>query len=375
MSINTLLSGVRVLDLSQHVPGPFCTLYLAQMGAEVIKLEGPRGDPMRLMSPEVHQLINRGKQCISLDLRQAADVERLHRLVPNIDVLVESFRPGLMEELGCGYQQLRRLNEKLVYAAITGYGQTGPWAGRPSHDLNIRALSGELEQSGLRAGPPAPGNLQTAGLAGGSLHGVIGILAALFGARACGRGSLVDVSMLDASLALQLLPLAAVRSLGSALPRGLDFSSGLLPNYAVYECADGRHLAVAALEPKFFAQLCGLLGRPDLGETTPRPGKAYEALRAELAAVFKTRGRDEWAALLSPAGVCVSPVLRPEEALLQDHVEARGLVENLGGRPALGLPIRFSNGLRHTLDEAHQPGADNAEILGGKPCLQTETIA
>jgi len=364
MAINTLLRGLRVLDLSQLVPGPFCTHYLAQMGAEVIKVEDPAGDPMRFMSPEVFAQINRGKKSITLNLREPGDQRRLRTLATTADVVVESFKPGLMEKYGCGYADLRQENHRLVYAALTGYGQTGPYRDRPGHDLNFRAYAGELEQTGAALGAPAPGNLQTAGLAGGALHAVIGILGAVLGARASGEGTFVDVAMLDGTAALTLFPLAAVRSDGKARPRGADMGSGLLPNYAVYECADGQHLAVAALEPKFWAQLCQLAGRADLAAMTPQPGKRGEQLRAELQALFCTRPRDEWAALLADAGCCVSPVLRPEEMLQDEQILARGLVETVAGKPAIGFPVHFSNGLRYD-GEPPALGEHNAQFFSG----------
>jgi len=364
MAINTLLSGLRVLDLSQLVPGPFCTQYLAQMGAEVIKVEDPSGDPMRFMSPEVFAQINRGKKSITLNLRDGADQQRFRSLAAGADVVVESFKPGVMEKYGCAYADLKQRNHRLVYAALTGYGQTGPYRDRPGHDLNFRAYAGELDQTGAALGPPVPGNFQTAGLAGGSLHAVIGILAAVYGARATGEGTYVDVAMLDGTAALQVFPLAAVRADGRARPRGADMGSGLLPNYAVYECADGQYLAVAALEPKFYAQLCQLTGRADLAAVTPQPGRKGEQLREELRQLFLTRSRQDWQALLADAGCCVSPVLRPEEMLQDPQIQARGLVEMVAGKPAIGFPVHFSNGLRYS-GEPPALGEHNATLLAG----------
>ncbi len=215
MTSNPLLHGVRVLDLSRLLPGPFCTLYLAQLGAEVIKIEEPNGgDYARAMSADMFSSVNRGKKSVTLDLRQAADVALFKKLVVDADVVVESFRPGVLDRLGCGYETLKAINPRLVFAALTGYGQTGPYRDRPGHDMNYRAYAGELDQTGNATSGPVVGNLQVADIAGGALSCAVGILAALLGARASGVGSFVDVGMMDATLAMQVLSLSAIRSHG-----------------------------------------------------------------------------------------------------------------------------------------------------------------
>jgi alpha-methylacyl-CoA racemase len=340
---NPLLSGIRVLDLSRLLPGPFCTLYLAQLGAEVIKIEEPNGgDYTRALSPEMFALVNRGKKSLTLDLRKAADVALLHQMAAQSDVLLESFRPGVMDKLGCGYDTLKALNPRLVYAALTGYGQTGPYRDRPGHDMNYLGYAGVLDQTGVAGGPPAPCNFQIADLAGGALTCAIGILAAVIGARASGQGSFVDVAMLDGSLALQVVTLATMRTLGKAPPRGADMLSGGLPNYAIYECADGKHLALGSLESKFFQRALVVAGRPDLLKKPLAPGKAGEGMRQELVALFKSKTRDEWDALLAADDTCASGILTPDEVLSNEQVLARGLVESVAGKPAFAMPIQFS---------------------------------
>lgn len=336
-TLNPLLQGVRVLDLSRILPGPFCTLYLAQMGAEVIKIEDPAGgDYGRTLAPEVFALVNRNKMSVTLDLRNQADADQLRALVADTDVLVESFRPGVMSRFGCGYDQLRVINPRLVYAALTGYGQTGPYRDRPGHDMNYRGYAGELEQNGTAGNSSGVGNLQVADLAGGALTCAIGILAALLGARVSGVGSLVDVAMLDGTLALQVAALGALRRSGKSPQRGDDLLSGALPNYQVYECKDGGQLAVGALEPKFFAELCRILERRDLLEI-----ESAGDLRQALAALFRTRPRDEWESLLAGHDTCVSAILTPAEALANEQIRARGMIVYDGGQPAYALPIKF----------------------------------
>ena len=360
---NSLLAGIRVLDLSRLLPGPFCSLYLAQLGAEVIKIEEPNGgDYTRTLSPELFAVVNRGKKSVTLDLRQVEDVRLFHRLVESADVVLESFRPGVMDKLGCGYDTLKALNPKLVYAALTGYGQTGPYRDRPGHDMNYCGYAGVLDQTGCAGGPPAPSNFQMADLAGGALTCAVGILAAVIGARASGQGSMVDVAMLDGTLAMQVVTLATLRTLGQAAPRGQDMLSGNLPNYAIYECADGKHLALGSLESKFFVRACTLAGRPDILKIPLGPGKAGDKVRAELEALFKTRTRDEWDALLASDDTCASGILTPAEALQNEQVLARGMVESAGGKPAFAMPVRFSHALQ-PLGDSPALGAHNQQVL------------
>lgn len=339
---NSLLAGIRILDLSRLLPGPFCTQYLAQLGAEVIKVEEPQGgDYNRALSPDMFDLINRGKKSVTLDLRKAEDVARFHLLVKDADVVLESFRPGVMDKLGCGYETLKKINPKLVFAALTGYGQTGPYRDRAGHDMNYLGYAGVLDQIGSAGGPPVQSNVQIADLAGGALTCAIGILAAIIGARESGQGCFVDVGMHDGSLALQVLSFSALRTLGRSQPRGQDMLSGALPNYSFYECADGKYMAVGALEPKFWANLTTALGRPDLSRKPMAPGKASDPIRAEVAAIFKTRTRDEWEKILLQHDACTTAILTLEEALKDPQVIARGLVETVKGKPAPAMPIQF----------------------------------
>ena len=397
---NPLLAGIRVLDLSRLLPGPFCSLYLAQLGAEVIKIEEPRGGDYARESAQLFAQINRGKKSVTLDLRQADDVAAFKRLVATADVVLESFRPGVMDRLGCGYEELKRINPKLVYAALTGYGQTGPYRDWAGHDINYLAIAGVLEQFGNAGGPPAQINLQVADLAGGALTCAIGILAALLGARASGAGTFVDVSMTDGSAAMQVIALASLREYGKTFPRGADILSGALPNYAIYKCRDGKYIAVGALEPKFLKRLGQVLlesspalvrsaiarvmgarrkreqpadGAPkatinafgEMGDKLRNPARArrYLApLRLALTALFRTRSRDAWTRLLAEQDACVTPVLTLAEALENPQLRARGLVVDDQGKPAYGLPIRFS-------DAPAPPGPSpalgqhNAEVL------------
>ena len=350
-------------DFSRLLPGPCCSLYLAQLGAEVIKIEEPNGgDYARSLSADLFEIVNRGKKSVTLDLRKPADRDAFLELAKAADVVLESFRPGVMDKLGCGFDAVRAANPRIVFAALTGYGHTGPYRERAGHDVNYRGYAGELDQVGAAGQAPAPGNCQVADLAGGALTCLAGILAALFGARASGVGTFVDAAMLDGTLALQVIALSTVRQMGQAQPRGQDFLTGAMPNYAVYECADGRHLAVGALEPKFFHEVLRAVKRPDLMKLPMAAGPKGEPLRNALAELFRSRPRDEWERELAHLDTCVSAVLSPQEALHNEQVQARGLVESLDGKPVFGFPVKFSHA-RTQGGGSPKLGADNAAIL------------
>lgn len=364
MSINPLLSGIRVLDLSRLLPGPFLTLQLAQLGAEIIKIEEPNGgDYTRAMSPEMFAVVNRGKKSVTLDLRKPDDVATLKQLVKRADVLLESFRPGVMDKLGCGYDVLKKENPKLVYAALTGYGQTGPYRDRAGHDMNYCGYAGALDQLGAAGGPPVLSNTQIADLAGGALTCAVGILAAVIGAQKSGHGCFVDVGMMDGTLALQVVALGALRTLGKTEPRGDGMLTGALVNYSLYECADGQWFALGALEHKFWLGFCTAAGRPDLLKKPLAPGKAGEPLRAEVRALFKTRTRDEWEKLVAHLDTCGGGIYTLDEALKNEQALARGMVETVGGKPAFTSPVKIVGQPPIRLAAAPALGADNETVL------------
>lgn len=371
--MNPLLDGLTVLDLSRLLPGPFCSLTLAQLGADVIKIEEPDGgDYTRSLSPELFDIVNRGKQSITLDLRNDEDREHFKAMVKDADVVLESFRPGVMDKLGCGYETLKAINPKLVYASITGYGQTGPYANRPGHDLNYLGYAGVLDQTGLPGKRPAMSNVQIADLAGGAQNGAIGILAAVTGARQSGQGCWVDVGMMDGALALQSMALATQHQHGETLPRGKDMLTGALANYNIYRCRDGKYLAVGAVEPKFFmaflqeitpAFLWKKRGKKKTGKPQASSDKASGSgnddalsklaanpkklrrlmipVRWAIQLALLSRPRDHWETRLAHKDTCVSSVLTLEEALDNEQVRARGLVENGDKGPLIKSPLQF----------------------------------
>ncbi|MBS0345902.1 MAG: CoA transferase [Proteobacteria bacterium] len=366
------LAGVRVLDLTQLLPGPMCTLHLADMGAEVIKIEPPRGgDPTRGLDGEqfngMFLMLNRNKRSLALDLRTDEGVAVLHRLAERADVLVEGFRPGVAERLGIGYARLAEINPRLVYCSITGYGQDGPLAQAAGHDINYESLAGVLEQTGVAGGPPAQGHFPVADLAGGALSAAMGILAALLGARNTGHGSHVDVAMTDCLMVHNIMSTVSWQRAGQAVPRGADFLSGGIACYGVYETADGRHLAVGAIEPKFWTAFCNAIERPDLYARGHVGGAKGAEARTEVAAVLRAQTLAHWQAVFANVDACVTPVLRVDEAVAHPHAQARSLLREdihpvAGRHSSYAFPIRMSG---YRLDEARPApalGADNAAI-------------
>jgi len=362
------LAGVRVLDLSRLLPGPVATLHLADLGADVIKIEDAgAGDYARTMgdgpdgTSHFFRAVNRNKRGLVLDLKQADGRAVLKRLAADADLLVESFRPGVMDRLGVGYAILAEANPRLVYCAITGYGQDGPWAQRAGHDLNYIAQAGVLEQTGTAGGPPAIPALQIGDLLGGAMSAVAAMLAALHRARTTGEGGFVDVAMTEAVLAHNLFPLFALQSPTGVPPRGCDLLTGGHANYGVYRTADDRYMAVGALEEKFWQLFCAAVERPDL--VSRYAETATPALRGELERLFATRTQAEWSRCLETVDCCVTPVLTPAEALAHPQAQARGMAVTADGTRQYAPPFRIS-GWTFAVDRpAPAPGEHTEELL------------
>lgn len=342
------LEGVRILDLTRLLPGPLATQHLGDYGAEVIKVEDTgAGDYARSMgamggdTSYFYQIVNRNKRSLRLDLKQAEGKALFLRLVEGADVVVEGFRPGVMDRLGLGYPVLAARNPRLVLCSITGYGQTGPYAERAGHDINYIGYAGVLDQVGAAGGPPVLPNLQIGDLLGGTMAAVMGIMVALFDAQRSGRGRHVDVSMTDAAFAHAIFPLAEVLATGRACPRGEDLVSGGVPCYGVYETADGRHMAVGALEEKFWHLLCDTLDRPDLKPGHLARGEAGAQVRAELGAIFRRRSQQAWIEVFDRVDCCVTPILRLEESLQDAQLRARNMVVDVGGIRQFGPPVQM----------------------------------
>lgn len=334
-SIDKPLQGIRVLDLTRLLPGPVATMHLADMGAEVIKIEDPGiGDYARTMGHVRHEVsqffiaVNRGKQGIRLDLKDPSQREDFLKMADSADVVVESFRPGVMDKLGVGWALLKQRNPRLVMCAISGYGKDGPFAQLAGHDINYIGLAGMLDQNVGPDGIPALPNLQVGDLLGGAQAAVQGILAALIGARTTGQGRFVDISMTDTVFAHNIMPLVAVNNFGQPAEPGRDLLTGGVPCYNVYRTSDHRFMAVGALELKFWEMCCDVLERPDLkkhhwslGQQVG--GENAMAVKSELDAIFAQQTLAAWTRKFSTVDCCVTPILRTDEAITHPLFQAR----------------------------------------------------
>jgi alpha-methylacyl-CoA racemase len=328
------LNDIRVLDLSRLLPGAYATQMLADYGADVIKIEEPgTGDYGRFMPPQLaggmslyFVAINRNKRSMTLNLKSPVGHEIFLRLVLQADVVLESFRPGVMDRLGLGYEQLKDVNQGLVYCAISGYGQDGPYHLRAGHDLNYAGYAGLLDYNRGTHGEPAMPPTQLGDLAGGSFMAVIGIMTALYGRTQTGEGRMIDVSMTEGVMSLLPLTATAYLNTGKAPQPGKTQLDGGLPCYNIYETKDGKHITLAALEYKFWHTFCTRIGHLSLlpFHTPVGPGEREEALDV-LRAIFKTKTRAEWLAELADIDACVGPVNTIDEALNDSHAQARGI--------------------------------------------------
>lgn len=369
------LSGIRVLDLTRLLPGPMCTLHLADMGADVIKIEDTNaGDYARTLSKGRRKnaglflAVNRNKRALRLDLKQDSAREVFLRLARNADVIVEGFRPGVVDKLGIGYEAVRAINPRIVYCAVTGYGQTGPYRDLAGHDLNYCGYAGVTEQTGAAGGEPVIPNLQIGDLLGGGLTAVMGILAALLDAQRSGLGRYVDVAMTDSVLAHAVLSLAAHLDHGHTVPRGSDFLSGGLPCYHLYRTSDGGYMAVGAVERQFWELCCDTLGRPDLKPRHIVWGAEAEEVKAELAKIFAGDTREFWTRKFANVDCCVTPVLVLEESMENEHLQARGMIVRQthpvdGEIVQFAFPVKFSEFEFSIARHAPMPGEHNREIL------------
>lgn len=342
------LSGITVLDLSRLLPGPMCSLHLQDMGARVIKVEDTgAGDYARTLgmppgytSPAFH-IMNRSKESISLDLSTSEGLEIFKQLVKKADVVLETFRPGVMDKLGISYAALKEVNPQIIVCSISGYGQTGPWAHKAGHDMNYCATAGILEQVGNANEAPALGNFQIADLAGGTLSAAMAILAAIIGCLQNNEGCHLDVSMTDCAFANHVIPLANMAVFKKTHPRGKDMLTGSRPCYSLYKTADGLYMAVGALEKKFWEQVCDLLEREDWKKRYNDMGPKAEELRGEVAAVFASKTQNEWRDFFAESDCCVTPVLSPEKAFEHPQLLARDMVKEI--KTPQGFNIKCPN--------------------------------
>jgi len=354
------LEGIKVIDLTRLAPGPYCTMILADLGADVIKVEEPglptgRRAEQAGQAPEMNLLmdqgspfnvLNRNKRSIGLNLKHEDAREAFYKLAETADVVVEEFRPGVSKRLGIDYQTLSGINPRIIYCAITGYGQDGPYRDMAGHDINYIATAGALGAIGGKDGKPAiPLNL-LGDFAGGGMQGAIGILAALMARERTSRGQFVDIAMTDGVVSLLSSALSGYFLTGEVPERGATLLSGGLPQYNTYRCGDGKYLSLGSLEPWFFANLCRAVGREDLIPHAWDESR-HQEIFDHLTGVFHTKSRDEWVDILRQTDICVAPVYQFDEVERDPHlIHRRMIVEvehpEVGKVKQTGISIKLS---------------------------------
>lgn len=370
-----LLASLNILDFSTLLPGPYASLLLADLGANVVRVEAPdRPDLARLTPPfdgdtsAWHAVLNRNKRSLALNLKAPGAADMVKRLVQRYDIVLEQFRPGVMDRLGVGYAALREANPRLIYVALTGYGQTGPYRDRAGHDINYLALAGVSSHLGRREGGPVPLGVQVADVGAGSLLAVMGLLSAEIHRRVTGEGQFVDVSMFDGAVAWNTLALAHYFASGqNPAPEEQWLNGGSFYDY--YETADGRYLAVGSLEPKFWTGFCRAIGRSDLinpGFSLAPANQRY--VKAEIQAAIRAKTWAEWSAIFAAEDVCVEPVLTVAEMLEHPQTQARGLVAAVPRgdgttRQQAAAPVKFSAESAVYRHIGKKLGADSVAVL------------
>lgn len=374
--MDSALANIRVLDLSRLLPGPFCSMLLADMGAEVIKVEAPQvGDYIRWWPPRIgrnsgfHVVLNRNKKSLTLNLKAEAGKEIFRRLVQTADVVLEGFRPGVMQRLGLGYEALHELNPRLVYCAITGYGSNGARAQRAGHDINYLALNGVLSYSGRDGRPTLPG-VQVADLGGGGLLAAFSIVTALFARERLGEGQFIDIAMADGALAWNCLRWGQFIADGAIPSPGDGMLNHGLACYNLYATRDGRYMSLGALEPQFWKAFCEAAAHPEWNRPDYfKPGPHQQVLQQEVARFFHQRTQAEWTAHFAGAGdCCCEPVRNLAEVMQDPDFQARRMVvdlvhESWGAYRQLGIAPKFSATPGRIRSQAPELGEDTKTIL------------
>lgn len=371
------LVSLKVLDFTALLPGPFATMVLADLGANVVRVESPtRPDMVRWLPPydgdtsAWHGVLNRNKRSLSLDLKRPGAAGIVKRLVgeASYDIVIEQFRPGVMDRLGIGYEALREVNPAVIFCSLTGYGQTGPLRDRAGHDNNYLALSGILSYSGRRETGPPPLGIQIADIGGGALGSLVGLLAAIIHRSATGQGQAVDISMFDMMVAWQTHLISHMLVAGEIpAPEAMALNGGRV--YDLYETADHRWLSVGSLEPKFWEGFCHAIERPDLiASGLSLDPDAQTRAKASVRETVAARPLAEWLAIFAPLDVCVEPVLTVPEMLAHPQTVARELVVDVpkstgGVQRQIGSPWRFSEQTAEYRHTGTALGVHNGEIL------------
>jgi crotonobetainyl-CoA:carnitine CoA-transferase CaiB-like acyl-CoA transferase len=365
------LQGIRILDLSRLLPGPLATQLMADLGAEVIKIEDPKApDYTRFFPPLKGSLslnylsINRSKLSITLDLKSDEGKRKFFELVKTADIVVDSFRPGVLQKMGIEYDNAKQHNGKIIYVAITGYGYNGAYKNLAGHDMNYLGYSGILGLTGDKEKPIIPA-CQIADVAGGSYPAVVACLAALWARERTGKGQFVDVAMTDCVMPLLSMQLGEFLNTGIKQKREEPMLSGGMANYNLYKCKDEKWIALGSLEPKFWQGVCAMLGKPDwMPRMMPVP-EMVTALKKDLQEIFLTKTRDEWVELAKPLDICLSPILELDEVEKDEHLNQRDMfveVEHTdyGTFKGINQPFKFSETPAKPSWGAPLMGEDNA---------------
>jgi crotonobetainyl-CoA:carnitine CoA-transferase CaiB-like acyl-CoA transferase len=369
------LDGIQVIDLSRLAPGPYCSMVLGDLGAEVLLVEAPPGATSNANRPtsvkdearlNAFNALRRNKRSIVINLKEERGQAILHRLAERADILLEGFRPGVMQRLGADYETLSRLNPRLIYCSVSGYGQNGPYAQRVGHDINYLAVAGLLAAIGTPDKPAIPLNI-VADFAGGGLMAAMAILAALVARGKSGRGQYIDIAMSDGVLYLMAMAVSRVLAGEAAPVPHNNYLNGMLPQFDTYRCKDGKFISLGSLETKFWKTLCRAM---ECEQHSGRPfdPAIFDEVREHFRRRFLTKTRDEWMRILGDQELCVAPVLRLDEALEDSHNRARHMVEELphpvyGTVRQVGIGPKFSATPGAIRSPSPSPGQHSADVL------------
>jgi len=369
------LDGIKVLDLTKYLPGPFATQILADFGAEIIKVEEIGGELGRHLPPFFGGIgtrfcsVNRNKKSITLDLKSSKGKEILKRLISGTDVIIEQFRPGVMERMGFGYDSLKNNNPGLIYCSLTGYGLSGPWIDRAGHDINYLNTAGLSALNAGRDGVPVISSLQIADVAGGSLFAVIGILMALFQRSRSGKGQHCDIAMMDGALSLFSYTMGEWCGNKTVPKAGREFLTGGFAMYNTYKCADGRYVGLGALESKFWSGFCTKLGREEYISHQYDISRQEEMID-EISRVMLGKKRDEWVEFFAGSDICFTPVLDLNEVSVHEQILARDMlykVMNFRGSGedlvVVGNPVKLSETPCEIVLQFPETGGDSMDVL------------
>lgn len=358
-----VLDGVRIVEMAGIGPAPFCAMLLADMGADVLRIDRLAASDLGVDTPTHLDLLNRSKRSVAVDLKSERGLATVKQLIGRADVLIEGFRPGVMEKLGLGPDPCLQLNPSLVFGRMTGWGQTGPLSQTAGHDINYIAITGVLDAIGRRDQPPSiPLNL-VGDFAGGSLYLAMGVLAAVIQARSSGHGQVVDAAIVDGVTNLLTMQRAFDQMKVWPRQRGRGFLSGGAPFYDVYETQDGRFIAIGSVEPKFYRELLTRLGLGDEALPGQNDQRGWDTQRERFAAVFKTRTRAQWCAVFEGSDACFAPVLDMDEAVTHPHNVARELFAEVQGVLNPQPAPRFSRTPSAISRPPAKTGADADEAL------------